>query len=339
MDSTQIIEISLLLGLVAMSSVYSASEAAIITILRSHRLRQSHGQEAPYAKKIRLLMEKPSATISAIVVGNNIASISASVIAAGLAIQRFGNIGIGLTTGVMTLVLLVFGEIVPKTYAIKNAERVTKKLAGPLILTTRVLSPVVRVLTPLTNMVLRALDRGIDPKAPRVTDEDIGELLTLSQEKVLMEKHEMGIIRRVLGFGDTKAGEIMTPKKDIISEDENRTIDKAMEKLIATGISRLPVYKNTKDNITGIAYAKDILANLKNKTPSVTLKEIAKPALFAQETEKVEALFKRMREKKMHMTIIRGKKGKVTGLLTMEDAFEELVGDIYDEHDLMGKAL
>lgn len=338
MNSTQTIEITLLIGLVAISSLYSASEAAIITILRSHKLRQSQGREAPYTKRIAQLMEKPSATISAIVVGNNIASISASVIAAGLAIQRFGNIGMGLTTGVMTLVLLIFGEIVPKTYAIKNAEKVTKKLAGPLILTTHVLSPIVRILTPITNTVLKVLEPGIDLNALKRTEEGIGTLMALSEEKGQVERHEMGVICRVLDFGDTKAGEIMTPKKNIISENEDKTIDQAMEKLVKTGISRLPVYRSTKGNITGIAYAKDILANLKNENPSLKLKELARPALFAQETEKVEALFKKMQDTKMHMAIIKDKKDKITGLLTMEDAFEELVGDIYDEHDIKRKS-
>ncbi len=333
MLNIETIEIALLLILIALSGFFSASEAALMAMSRS-RLKQMIAQKRPEAAKIQKLMSRPNVAISTIVVGNNMVNISASAIATGLAIQAFGNIGIGIATGAMTLIVLIFGEIVPKTYAIKNPEKVSRKTAGLLLALNHILYPIVRILTPVTNGILKALGTDVSKKPPKVTEEEIKALIGISEEEGVIEKSERELIYKVFEFGDTEAREIMTPRMDIICESENKTISQAIDNIINSGMSRIPIYKKTRDKIQGIVYTKDLLKYIKEKKTNTKLKILVKPVLFVPETKKVDKLFKEMQEKKIHMAIVVDEYGGTAGLVTLEDMLEELVGDIYDEHDI-----
>ena len=338
MVSIETIEITLLVILIGLSGFFSASEAALLAMSRS-RLKQLISQKKPEAEKIRKLMAKPNVTISTIVIGNNIVNISASAIATGLAIQTFGNAGIGIATGVMTLTVLIFGEIVPKTYAMRHAEKTMRKGAGLLIALNYILYPMMRILTPITSGILKALGTDVSKRPPKVTEEEIKTLVGISEEEGVIEKREREMIYKVFEFGDTEVREIMTPRMDIIGESENKTIGQAIKKALDSGVSRIPIYKKTRDRIQGIVYVKDLLEYITKRKTGTRLKSLTKPVLFVPETKKLDKLFKEMQEKKIHMAIVVDEYGGTAGLVTLEDILEELVGDIYDEYDITEKEI
>ena len=315
--------------LLLFSAFFSSSETAFVSSRRS-RIRHLMEGGNKKASLIHKMMEEPDKVVAAIVTGNNIVNIAASAIATSLAINLFGNEGIGVAIGVMTFLILVVGEITPKGFAVKNAERLILAFARPLYYVIKVLSPIATGMTAITKGFIRLSGGKLD-RNPFFTEEEFKMLLTMAEEEGSLEGEERERIYNVFEFSDTVAREVMTPRTDMVCLDINATLEEARNIVVKTGFSRIPVYNENVDHIVGILYAKDLLQC--SDTDGRQLKDMVREPYYIPETKKVDELLKEMQKSKTHLAIAVDEYGGTAGIVTIEDLLEEIVGEIFDEYD------
>jgi putative hemolysin len=332
LTGSQLGQIVIILILLAFSALLSATETAFFSAkkVRLRHLAEEGDRRAILANR---LLEKPSRVISAVLVGNNAVNIGATAIATTLAISFFGDTGAGIATGVMTIVILVFGEITPKTLAARRAEDYALKLSKVINIVAIILSPIVRALNILTGALVK-LFGGAANESPLVTEEEIRMLVNVGQEEGLIDQDESEMINSIFEFDDTLVREVMTPRIDIIAINAAEALDNVIEVIVAVGHSRIPVYDNTVDDIVGVLYAKDLFEPLLGKEEArASIKQLMRPAYYVPESKKVRDLFAELRKEKVHMAIVLDEYGGTAGIVTIEDLIEEIVGDIQDEFD------
>ncbi|MFQ6050851.1 MAG: hemolysin family protein [Candidatus Hydrothermarchaeota archaeon] len=323
-------ELILLTVLVLLSGFFSGSETALIS-LNKIRIKYLVQKGEKRAKTVDELLKQPNRLLATILIGNNLVNVAASALATSLAIQYFGNKGIGIATGVMTLVLLMFGEISPKAFATKNAEKVSFIVSKPIKTLEYVFYPVIEILTKFTNFIVRIL--GGEAKAsPFITEEEIKTMLYVGEEEGEIEPEEREMIHKIFEFGETTVKEVLVPRMDMVCIEANRSLEEAVDKALEHGFSRLPVYEGTVDNIVGIVHIKDLFTHIREKR-QVSLKEVMRPTYYVPETKKVSDLLKDLQRSRQHMAICTDEYGGTVGLVTIEDLLEEIVGEITDEHD------
>ena len=315
--------------LLLFSAFFSSSETAFVSSRRS-RIRHLMEGGNKKANLIHKMMEEPDKVVAAIVIGNNIVNIAASAIATSLAINLFGNEGIGIAIGAMTFLILVVGEITPKGFAVKNAERLILAFARPLYYVIKVLSPIATGMTAITKGFIRLSGGRLD-RNPFFTEEEFKMLLTMAEEEGSLEGEERERIYNVFEFSDTVAREVMTPRTDMVCLDMNATLEEARNTVVRTGFSRIPVYSENVDHIVGILYAKDLLQC--SDTDELSLKDMLRDPYYIPETKKVDELLKEMQKSKTHLAIAVDEYGGTAGIVTIEDLLEEIVGEIFDEYD------
>ncbi|MBU7017637.1 MAG: HlyC/CorC family transporter [Theionarchaea archaeon] len=315
--------------LLLLSAFFSSSETAFVSSRRS-RIRHLMEGGNKKANLIHKMMEEPDKVVAAIVIGNNIVNIAASAIATSLAINLFGNEGIGVAIGVMTFLILVVGEITPKGFAVKNAERLILAFARPLYYVIKVLSPIATGMTAITKGFIRLSGGKLD-RNPFFTEEEFKMLLTMAEEEGSLEGEERERIYNVFEFSDTVAREVMTPRTDMVCLDINATLEEARDIVVNTGFSRIPVYNENVDHIVGILYAKDLLQC--SDSDGRELKDMVREPYYIPETKKVDELLKEMQKSKTHLAIAVDEYGGTAGIVTIEDLLEEIVGEIFDEYD------
>jgi len=329
MDDSHSYYIALVVSLVVLlcfSAFFSASETAF-TSLNRIKLK---GLTAK-SKRARLalnLLEAYDKLLSSVLIGNNIVNISASALATALFMSLFGGKGVSIATLVMTLLLLVFGEISPKTLAKETPELTALRVAPVLRFFIWVFSP----LNYLASVWKKLLMKIFPVKHDRSTTED--ELLTFVEEvrqEGVINSQEEKMIRQVIGFDDLKVSGIFTPRIDVEAVSVESTVEEIDRKFVETGFSRLPVFQETIDNISGIILLKDFYHEVMKglKTPS----QIVKPVVFIPKTIKIAKLLRTLQEKKAHLAVVVDEHGGTLGIVTIEDIVEELVGEIWDEHD------
>jgi putative hemolysin len=281
---------------------------------------------------INRLIENPSKLLGAILVGNNIVNIGASALATSLAIKRFGSAGAGIATGLMTLLVLIFGEITPKSLAVQNSEKVALKVSKIISVITVILSPIVTVLMFITNFLIKLL--GGDPQKQNsfITEEELKTMVDVSHEEGVLEGDEKKMIYNVFEFGESQAKDVMTPRTDMVAVEINATYDEIIDLFKAEQFSRMPVYEDNTDNIVGILYIKDLIF-FEGNQDKFDLKQIIRPPFFTYEFKGTSELFAEMRAKRTPMAIVLDEYGGTAGIVTMEDLVEEIVGDIEDEYD------
>lgn len=332
MSQDQIFQLGLLFLLIFMSAFFSGTETAFFSI---NKIRMRHlaenGDKKAYA--VVKLLDSPSRLISTILIGNNIVNISASAIATSLAIDIFGNVGVGIATGTMTILVLFFGEITPKTFATKNAELVAVKVVDTITLLSRLFSPIIRVFTWVNNYLLKVLG-GTGEETPDITEEELRMLVTLGHEEGFIAESEREMIDSIFEFDDTVVREVMIPRIDMIAVDIKQDMEAFIKLIVEAGHSRIPVYKGTIDNIVGLLYVKDLLKYLaRNSINLPEIKDIIRPAFYVPESRKLRDLMADLRREKVHMAIVVDEYGGTAGLITFEDLIEEIIGDIQDEYD------
>lgn len=321
-----------LLILLTLSGFFSASETAIFSVNKM-KIRHLAEEGNKKAKLTRRLLENPNKLISTILIGNNLVNMAAASLATILAMSIFGASGAGVATGIMTILVLVFGEITPKTLASRNAEKLSLNISSTINFLSIVFYPVIRILNIITNSLIKMLD-GSNQDNPQITEEEIRMLVNVGEEEGLIDADERDMIDSIFEFDDTLVREVMVPRIDIIAVNVNEEIDNVIKLVIEVGHSRIPVYEETVDNITGVIYAKDLLhplLNCANKEYSV--KDMMRPAYYVPESKKVRDLFAELRKEKVHMAIVLDEYGGTAGIVTIEDVIEEIVGDIQDEYD------
>ncbi|MEM2934332.1 MAG: hemolysin family protein [Halobacteria archaeon] len=322
----------LLIALLILSAFFSASEMAIFS---SNKIRMK--KYAENGNKNAILIEQmfknPERVLNTILVGNNIVNLGAAAVATAIAIDYFGDIGIGIATGMMALLILTFGEIVPKSYAAKNANQVALAVAKPMNFLIRLFSPVVLIFNGLANSLIKALGGETIKPTPRITQDELKMLLKLGEQEGVVEKGERKMINGIFEFGEKTAKEVMLPRIDMDCIEVKSTLEEALKVLLKKWRSRLPVYDGTIDNIVGILNLKDLLHLIKEKKYSTPIKEIIRPPYFIPDSKKLRDLLKEFQQNRIQMAIVIDEYGGTAGLITLEDLLEEIVGEILDEYD------
>ncbi|MGY0372912.1 HlyC/CorC family transporter [Clostridium sp. JNZ J1-5] len=330
MDSATIMQLILLMVLIVLSSFFSASETAL-TSLSKIRIRQMLEEGVRGADVISRLVENPGKMLSAILVGNNVVNIGASALATSIAISQFGESGVGIATGIMTIIVLIFGEITPKTLASRDPEKVSIMVSKFIYFITIILSPVVIVFTQITSGILRIFGGKIDIEKPFITEEELKTMLDVSHEEGVLEVEERKMIDNVFEFGDSQVKDVMVPRTDMVAIDIDSTYDEIMKTFKVEQFSRIPVYQDSVDNIIGIIHIKNLV--FVDDSKNFNIYDIIREPYFTYEYKKTTELFEEMRKDRVALTIVLDEYGGTAGLVSMEDLVEEIVGEIEDEYD------
>ncbi|MBU3811318.1 MAG: hemolysin family protein [Candidatus Niameybacter stercoravium] len=332
MDSVLLVQLVVLVILLMGSAFFSASETALMSISKIDA-RHMVDQNIKNAKIVSKLVEDPNKLLGAILVGNNIVNIGASSLATVVATDIFQSGGAGIATGVMTILVLIFGEITPKSLSTQKSQEVACFVARPISLVVLIFNPVVKVLMFISNLIIRLFGGQIDTSKPFITTDELKTIVTVSHEEGVLEEEEKEMIYNVFGFGDSYTKDVMIPRTDMIAVDVNATYDEIIELYKQEQFSRMPVYQESHDNIIGVIYMKDLL--LKQFDPKdFIISDFLRDVYFVHEFKRIDELFKEMRSKKIGMAIVVDEYGGTSGIVTLEDLIEEIVGDIDDEYDM-----
>jgi len=332
-----IFEVITLLGFIILSAFFSGSETALFSLnkLQLKKMQKEDGDNWRVKSIVRLL-DDPQRTLISILIGNMFVNISATSLATYLAIVFFGNIGIGIASGIMIFTILVFGEIVPKSLAVANAETISKRVARPIEIISLVLFPLIKFF----KMIIIALYYLFGKKSLKVkkeiTQEDLITLIDAGKDEGVIEEEEKKMIKNIFEFGDTMVKEVMIPRVDMAYISSDTKIGSILKLIKKMGHSRIPVYEDTIDNIIGILYAKDLLGIYEQWYTSkekFDLKEIIREAYFVPENKKIDELLDIFQKDRIQIAIAVDEYGGTAGLVTMEDVVEEVVGEIIDEYD------
>ncbi len=319
-----------MIALVILSAFFSMSETAF-SCSEKVKIQAAIEDRVTGAKKALFLFNDFNRTITTLLIGNNLVNVALSAIAVTFFIELAISEQIVslVTTGVITIVLLIFGEIIPKTIAKNYPEQIAYKVAIVIIILSYLLFPIVWFFTVIQKLFTKKKDEE------SYDENELGVILDTMEDEGSIEKDESELIQNVLTLNDRTVEDIMVPRIQMEAINYNSKLDEVKEFMIKNHYSRIPVYKNDKDHIVGILYERDFFPALLDN-PKMSWKRLLKPVKFVAATMKVDALIKELQEAKMHMAIVSGEYGDVLGLVTMEDALEELVGEIYDEHDNPG---
>jgi putative hemolysin len=314
-------------------AIASAAETALTT---SNRIRikvlAEEGDER--AQQIQKLLAKPDSYLTAILVINNVAVILASSLATLIALTLSPQWGNVIATLATSLVVLIFCEITPKTAAVQNSETWARSLVPLVSGMTWLLRPVVFTLTGITGALLRAAHVPEHRLGPSLTEEEILQTVSVGREEGVIQEEERTMINNIIELDETVVREIMVPRIDMVTLEADATIDEAIDLITQGGQSRIPVYEDTIDNIIGLLYAKDLLRHWRERPqPDMTVRSLLRNAIFIPESKKVDDLLREMRGERVHMAIVTDEFGSVSGLVTIEDIVEEIIGDIQDEYD------
>jgi len=322
------LEILLFIICILLSAFFSSSEVALVSIHRA-KVRTLINEGKPGSKAVAALKESPEHLLITILVGNTFVNIAASAIATAVAIRMFGDIGVGIATGFVVIVLLVFGEIGPKIYAARASDSFALTVAPIILFLSRILSPVVW----LVERVSPTLGIGKDIGEPVVTEEEIKEWIDVGKEEGTIEQGEQDMLYSVLDFADTTAREIMTPRVNVILMEDTVSFEEAIQIFNNTGFSRIPVYHEQIDNITGILNVKDVFSAMVSRRKDSAIKEVMYDPMFVPDTQKIDDLLKELQVHRVQMAVVIDEYSSFVGIVTVEDILEELVGDIMDEFD------
>ena len=331
MDSSSVSQIIALVLLVAMSSVFSSSETAITSVSKI-KVRQLDQKDNKNAHLLKKLHDNMQTTISTILIGNNIVNIAASSIATILFTNIFHQNGALISTVVMTVFVLIFGEVLPKTIAQYKNKSVALKFSRFIYFLTIIFKPIVKVLNILTRLIIK-LFVGEDEDSSTLTEEELKTLVEVSEEEGVLKNQETEIMINALELKETLAVDIMTPRTSMASVDIEDAESDLKEIIKNITYSRIPVYEDSIDDIIGVLHIKELAHKIIEDDRDFKVRDILKPAFYAYEYIPVVDLFKQMRTKNISISIIIDEYGGTSGIVTMEDILEELVGEIDDEYD------
>ena len=318
-----------LIILFILSAFFSSAETAFSSVNKI-RLRNYEGEGRKGSKKALFIVENFDKALSTILVGNNIVNIAAASISTKVATDLFGDgKGILISTIVVTILVLVFGEILPKSLAKENAETYSLFIAGILFMLMKVLAPITFLFVKLKQVVTSAF-KGND--IPSVTEEELKTMVNISQEEGVIDFNERELVTRSLEFDDITVGEVLKPRIDIVAVEVSQSIEKVRDVFLEERYSRIPVYEENIDNIIGILSEREFLSHLV-RFGDVDIKAILREPLFVVESMKIATLLPELQKNKVHMAIVIDEFGGTSGLITLEDILEEIVGEIWDEHD------
>lgn len=327
MDEVSPILYVLVVVCIAMSAFFSGSETAFATVNKI-RMKNLAAEGNKKAEKVLRISEDYDKTLSAILIGNNIVNIASASMGTVICTAFFGANGAWISTIIMTLVVLIFGEITPKTFAKDNAERFSLAVVNVLDLIIKVLSPLAFVFLQLKNCISK---KG-DAAQPTVTEQELKYIIEESQNEGVLEEQESQLVQSALDFDETTVNEVLTPRVDVVAVDIGEDVEEIKRLFLEEGYSRLPVYQGSIDTILGVIHSKDFFrAYLKNN--HLDLHSILQKTVYVPPKKRISELLKELQKLKSHMAIVTDQYGGTIGVITLEDILEELVGDIWDESD------
>jgi putative hemolysin len=341
-----VLQLLVVLVLVMIEAVFVAAEIALVT-LRHSRIDQLIDEGARGAKRVQHLVQDPARFLAVAQIGVTFVGFLASAYAAVNLAARLGEViaqvaavkGISGGLGVLIVTILlaaftiVFGELVPKTLALAYPDRVALTLAGPLDVMGHVFAPVVNMLTWLTRKIAGGFGAGVARQA-QINTEELKLIVERGGETGVLEAEEEQMISAVIEMGERKVHEVMVPRTGMTALPVTSTMDEAIDTFIKEGHSRVPVYKETVDEIVGVLYAKDLLPFLKAGGPKPELRKLLRAPIFVPESMSIDDLLHKLQGRKVHLAIVLDEYGGTAGMVTIEDLLEEIVGDIQDEYDV-----
>ena len=328
----ELVTLSVLIGL---SGFFSGLEVALVGVRKS-KVVQLFNEGKKGSKALHKLKMNPSWMMSSVNLGNNLVNVGASALATSLAIRLFGDDGLGIAVGIMTFLILVFGEITPKTYCNANSTKIALRYAPVLLAFSYVFYPVVKFFEIITRGVVKMTGSSSTP--PPITEEEIKGVIDQGLEENALEKDEMELVHGALKFDDTVIRSVMTPRTKMFTLNSKMLLFEALPQINQMGHSRIPIYGDTSDDIVGFIHVRDVLKELERDNKMTSLEKIAREPVFASQEKMVSGLLKEMKGRKTHMAIVVDEHGGVEGLVTLEDLLEEIVGEIEDETDLTRQA-
>ena len=317
--------IILLAVLIALSAFFSGSEIALVSVSRL-RVRVLVKENKNGARALQRLKKKLHKAIITILIGNNLVNIFASSLATALAIDVFGSLGVGIAVGIMLFLILVFGEIVPKTFCTANAERVALFSAPILELLMKIFSPII----PFFEIIPEKLFRLSKKQKPIVTEMEIKQAVEVGVEEKAIERQEKVLINRILLFNDITVERVMVPRNKVVGVNQLETVESALKIAAKKGFSRYPVFSD--GNVLGTVHVKNMMVISSSKRKKMNVKKVMIPPLFVETDTIIDDVFNAMKRKRIHIAYVRDSH-KIIGLVTMEDLIEELLGEIRDEQE------
>lgn len=324
------VEMTALAVLIGMSGFFSGLEVALVGVRKSTVL-QLYKEGKKGSKALHRLKTHPTWMMASVNLGNNLVNVGASALATSIAIRMFGNDGLGIAVGVMTFLILIFGEITPKTYCNANSTKIALRYAMVLLVFSYVFYPVVKFFEIITKGVVKLTGSSHEP--PPITEDEIKGIIEQGLEEKALEKDEMEMVHGALKFDDTTIRSVMTPRTKMFTLNSKMLLFEALPQINKCGHSRIPIFGDTSDDIVGFVHVRDVLQELEKDKKMVTLEQIARKAVFASQEKMVSSLLKEMKGRKTHIAIVLDEHGGVEGLVTLEDLLEEIVGEIEDETD------
>ena len=329
METSDIIQLVIVIILLSASAFFSSAETALMTSNKL-KMRNLADNGNKRAAKVLKVTENTDKMLSAILIGNNIVNLTASSISTALTLKIFGSKLVGIATGILTFLILVFGEITPKNVASKNAEKMALIYIGVISFLVNVLTPVIFIVNTVAKFVISIFNKNGDDNNA-VTEEELRAMVEYSHEEGIIENEEKKMIVNVVDFGDTVAGDIMVPRVDMVMVDEKSSYEEILQVFREERYTRIPVYEETPDNVIGILNVKDFL--LIEDKENFVMKELLREPLYTYEYKKTSALMMDMRKTGANIVIVLDEYGITAGLITLEDMLEEIVGEIRDEFD------
>ncbi len=322
-------DILILTSLLFLSGAFSGSETALtaITLARAEALNKD-GRGG--SKALLSLKKKPTSMLIALLIGNNLVNIGASAFATVVATEHLGALGPGVAVGVLTFLILVFGEITPKSLAIRHSVRASLAVAPIVLFIMRMLFPLVWLFEYLINYIYKTVNIK---ESPTVTESELVGLLARGTQEGTIEKDEATIIERVFAFNDLIVADVMTSRHKIFALNEEMSIKDALPKIVEVGFSRVPIYHGSIENISNIVHWHNIATAIVDNQIDKSIKEIGVEPIFVPLNQPIDHLFADLKRQKRHLAIVVDEHGTLRGLATMENLLEELVGEIYDESD------
>jgi len=323
-------EIAALIAMIGLSGYFSGLEVALVSI-RLSKIEQMVKDKVRGAVSLHKLKSNPSRMMSSVNLGNNLASIAATALATDLSLKLFGDDGLAIAIGIMTFLILIFGEITPKTYCNANAAKVAVKNSRILLIFSYALFPIVWIFEIITKGMIKLTGSSDIP--PGLTEDEIKEIVKQGYKDKAIEKQESELVHGALNFDDIVIRSVMTPRTKMFKLNSKMMLFEALPEINKSGFSRIPVFAENTDQIVGIIHVRDVLKKLEGDEKIISLEQIMREPVFVSQDKRVSDLLKEMQGRRTHMAIVLDEFGGVEGCVTLEDLLEEIVGEIQDETD------
>ena len=323
----ELVALAILIGL---SAFFSGLEVALVGVRKS-KVEQLVRKKARGSIALQKLKSNPAKMMASVNLGNNLVNVASAAFATEIAIRLFGNSGLGIAIGIMTFVILVFGEITPKTYCNANAAKIALRFSPVLLIFSYAFFPIVKMLEFITKVMIKIT--GSSEQPPGITEEEIKGIIDQGLADKAIEKDERELVHGALKFDDIVIRAVMMPRTKMFTLNAKMLLFEALPLINQSGHSRIPIYGKNKDDIVGIIHVRDVLKELEHDHKMTPLEKIARKPIFASKEKMVSSLLKEMKGRQIHMAIVIDEFEGVEGLVTLEDLIEEIVGEIRDETD------